>query len=75
MIECNLDKIIIEKGISKYALAKNTGISAHAIKNLCENKTISISFDTLTKLCDYLNVSVGDILENIKDDDKEKAED
>lgn len=66
MIKCNLDKILTERGITKYALAKATGISAHALKKLCDNDTVSISFEILSKLCIYLEIKVGDILENIE---------
>lgn len=65
MIVCNLKQILKNKGITQYAIAKSTGISAHAIKNLAENKTISITFETLSKLCTELHISVGELLTNI----------
>lgn len=77
MIKCNLNEILKSKKITKYALAKNTGISAHAIKKLADNQTNSISFENLTKICTKLDISVGDLLVNIKEfvDNEKKAED
>ncbi|RMC95185.1 XRE family transcriptional regulator [Clostridium autoethanogenum] len=77
MIKCNLNEILESKKITKYALAKNTGISAHAIKKLADNQTNSISFENLTKICTELDIPVGDLLVNVKEvkDNKEKTED
>ncbi|NMM65467.1 helix-turn-helix transcriptional regulator [Clostridium sp. P21] len=76
MIKCNLNKILEDKKVSKYKLAKNTGIAYNAIKKLGAGDTISITFENLTKICNELDITVGELLENVKDtDNEEKAED
>lgn len=57
-----LKKTLQEKKISQYQLAKKTGITAGNINNLCNNKTSSIQFSVLDKICDALNCEVSDIL-------------
>ncbi len=49
---------------SQYWLSKETGISASAINNLCNNKTTSIQFSVIQKICDALNCDVSDIMQS-----------
>ena len=51
------------EGRSIYWLAKQTGIDKTCLKNLCENKSESISFNTLVKICQCLKCKPNDILE------------
>ena len=57
-----LNDLLTQKGLSKYWLAKKTGMTANAIGNLCNNKTDSIKFDTLQKICDVLECEIADVL-------------
>lgn len=63
-----LNKTLKDKKISQYKLAKDTGISASTLNNLCNNKTTSIQFSVLDKICDALNCEVSDILLHDKGD-------
>lgn len=51
------------KGISQYQLAKLTGITVANINNLCNNKTSSVQFSILDKICNAIDCDVCDILE------------
>lgn len=67
MIVLHLDELIKKRNISKSQLAKQTGISRNTIYLITNDKTKSIEFDTLDKLCRALECSVGDIIEYIPD--------
>ena len=53
---------------SQYWLSKQTGIAASTLNNLCNNKTTSIQFSVLDKICEALNCEVSDILVHSKSD-------
>ena len=48
---------------SQYWRAKQTGIAASTINNICNGKTSKIDFSVLQKICDALNCEVSDIIE------------
>ena len=41
-----------------------------AISNMMDNKTTSIRFDTIDKLCDIFDCEVGEIIERTKDNEQ-----
>ena len=47
---------------SIYWLSKQTGIAASTLSRICNNKTTSIDFSVLDKICEALNCDIGDIL-------------
>ena len=63
-----LNKTLENRKISQYKLAKDTGIAASRLNNLCNNKTSSIQFSILDKICDVLDCEVSDILLHEKGD-------
>ena len=44
-------------------IAKETGIAASTINNLCNNKTTRIDFHTIELICDTLNCNLSDIFQ------------
>lgn len=56
------------------ALAKATRISRVTLTQLYYRRTKQIDLETLDKLCDYLNCSVGDIIEFQKGNKKEAVD-
>ncbi len=62
----NLSAILGERLIKVTQVAKDTGISRTTLTNLYYKRSKAISGDVLHKLCDYLNCSVGDLLEKKK---------
>lgn len=63
-----LKETLEKQGKSQYWLAKETGIAASTLSNMCSNKTTKVDFIVLQKICDALNCDISDILK--KDDDK-----
>ncbi len=59
-MKITLNEILDNKGISQNQLAKDTGISVSTLRN--HNRTTRIGFDTLEKICIYLDCGVEDIL-------------
>lgn len=55
-----IEKILKEKRISVYRLAKLTGISAQYFSLMKLQKTENPSFETMVKIADALNVSLDE---------------
>lgn len=53
---------------SIYWLNKQTGIASSTLSRICNNKTTSIEFSVLDKICEALDCDISDILENTKRD-------
>lgn len=62
MIASNLSTILGEKRIKISKVIKDTKISRPTLTALYYNNSKGINFDTLNTLCNYLQVSVNDIL-------------
>lgn len=63
-----LREILNQNNKSIYWLNKQTNIAASTLSNLCNNKTSSVQFSVLDKICDALGCEVGDILIHEKSD-------
>lgn len=63
MIRVKLSRVMGDKRIKQKALAEMTGLSPNTVFNLYHEKTRSIDFETLDKLCIALKCSPGDLLE------------
>lgn len=69
-----LDELLKERGISKNKLGKETGISTNIISKISKNE--GFKTETINRICEYLEVQPGDIMEWIPDsdyEDKKKA--
>lgn len=62
MIKLTLDKIMSEKGITRYQLAKMTEIKYQTIDNYYKNKVVRYDSYILSKICEALNCEIADIL-------------
>jgi len=54
-------KLLIDKKISKADLRRMTGISPNTMTKLNRDEKVALS--VLTKICDAINVDIGDIIE------------
>lgn len=59
-VEWKLNEVLLKKKISKYELAKKTGLSKPTIYNLQKQKDLNLS--TVILICRILNVQLNDIL-------------
>ena len=64
-----LERILREKGINIAKLSQTTGISRNSISLLVHGKSQGIKFDTLYKIADALDVSIGELFEQSKYDE------
>ena len=62
MINCQLSKILGEKRIKVAALARETGINKNTLHRLFNDEATRIELDVLDKLCEYLDVEIGEML-------------
>jgi putative transcriptional regulator len=58
-----------EQKINATQLAKRAGLSRYAIYELYHERTKGIEFETLAKLCQALDCSVGELLEYVPEAD------
>jgi putative transcriptional regulator len=65
MIKCNLAILMAERGVNISDVSKATGISRNALSALYNNTGKGIQFDTLSTLCEYFGVGVGDLFVKI----------
>ena len=62
MVRLTLDKLLGSKDITRYELAKRTGIRFHIIDNYYKNKVVRYDSDVLNKICDALECDIADLI-------------
>lgn len=67
MIRISLDKALENSGISRYELAKRTGIQYQIIDNYYKNRVKRYDGYVLERICDALSCDICDILEYTKE--------
>ena len=70
MVKITLDYLLKERSISRYELAKRTGIRYHIIDNYYKNKVVRYDSFILDKICIALNCEVKDIIKFENEDKK-----
>lgn len=66
MIKLKLNVYLEEKKITRYELAKKTGINFQIIDNYYKNKVIRYDSYVLDKICTALDCDIYDIIEYVK---------
>lgn len=61
-MECKLEKLLEEKGMTVKELSKLTGISVKTLNKYKENNIKRMTFKTLNLLCQHLNCNTNDII-------------
>lgn len=67
MVKLRVEEILKEQGKTRYWLNKRMEMHYVSFKNMIENNTTSIRFETLDKLSTLLNVPIGDLFEKTED--------
>ncbi len=62
MIKITLDEVLSKRDISRYELAKRTGIRYHIIDNYYKNKVIRYDSYILNKFCIALNCEINELI-------------
>lgn len=63
MIRIKLDKTLESKDMSRYELAKKTGIQYQIIDNYYKNKVKRYDSYVLDRICDALQCDISDLIE------------
>ena len=70
MIRLSLDRYLDSHGITRYELAKRTGIRFQVIDKYYKNKVVRYDSYLLEKFCDALDCGIADLIEYRPDDKK-----
>ncbi len=63
MVRMKLDQALEARGITRYELAKRTGVQFQVIDKYYKNKVIRYDSFVLDRICTALNCEISDILE------------
>ncbi|MBQ7090836.1 MAG: helix-turn-helix transcriptional regulator [Clostridia bacterium] len=66
MIRLTLDKALDKQGMTRYELAKRTGIQYQIIDNYYKNKVKRYDSDVLDRICGAIGCTVAEIIEYTK---------
>lgn len=61
-IECHLDQVLAQRGMTLTELSRRTGITMANLSILKTNKAKAIRFTTLTAICDVLNTTPAELI-------------
>lgn len=70
MVQLRIKELLNEQKKTKYWFIKHMEGSYRSLSNMMDNKTTSIRFDTIDKLCNIFNCEVGELIERKKDDEQ-----
>lgn len=70
MLKLDVERLLKEKGKTKYWLWKQLNLTYTNFDNLIKNRTISIRYENLEKLCNALECTPNDLF--VKVDEKKK---
>ena len=63
MIKLTVDKYLDSHGITRYELAKRTGIRFQVVDNYYKNKVVRYDSDVLDRMCKALECNICDLIE------------
>jgi putative transcriptional regulator len=66
MIKLTIDKYLDSREITRYELAKRTGIRFQIIDNYYKNKVVRYDSYVLDRICDALGCDISEIIEYVK---------
>lgn len=68
MIRCKLKGILDERGESIRSVAKGIDYRFESVRTLYNNTAPYYHRDLLDRLCTYLEIEIGELLENVKEE-------
>ena len=70
MIRLTVKECLNKKKITRYALAKKTGIEYHIIDKYYKNQLVRYDSYILDRICAVLECDISDIIEYVKDEEQ-----
>ena len=67
MIRLIIDKYLTEHNITRYELAKRTGVRFQIVDNYYKNKVVRYDSDVLDRFCKALNCDISALIEFTND--------
>jgi putative transcriptional regulator len=67
MVINHLSEIMGRKRLKIADVVAGTGLAINTVSGLYHDKVKRVDLETLDKLCDFLEVGIGDILEHVKE--------
>lgn len=71
MIKNNLSEILGRQRLKVRDVVRGTGLAINTVSGLYHDTSKRVDLDTLDKLCTFLGVSVGEILEHVEESPQE----
>ncbi|SET61814.1 helix-turn-helix transcriptional regulator [Paenibacillus sp. NFR01] len=71
MIKNNLSEIMGRKRLKVRDVVRGTGLAINTVSGLYHDTSKRVDIDTLDKLCTFLDVSTGELLEHVKEPPQE----
>ena len=68
MLKLDIERLLKEKGKTKYWLWKRTNLTYTNFDNLIKNRTKSIKYANLEKLCEVLECTPNDLFVKVEDE-------
>lgn len=68
MIRCNLSRILGEKKMKVSDVERATKLHRHKITALYKETAIKVDLETIDKICEFLECTVGELFERIDSD-------
>ena len=74
MILCNLPVLLAERRMKVADLIRMTGISKSTMHKIYNEQTSRIDFETMDKICEALNIGVGDLFTYVPNESVEEKQ-
>lgn len=72
MIKSNLPVLLAQRRLKVADLIRMTGISKSTVHKIYNDQTTRIDFETIDKICEALDVQIGEIFEYVPNSDLTK---
>lgn len=63
MLRLRAADLLAERGLSKYSLYKQLGMSYQNFSNMINNKTASIRYENIEAMCVFFNITPNELFE------------
>lgn len=64
-----LEEYRLKHGVSKYKICRACNLQPTQLNSYCNNKLARVDLDVLTRICDYLQCDLSDILKYIPENE------